>query len=326
MKKKPRHLRVVEDKSSATAALSPSREEPKKIITLAELSFLSEGIDFHHGMALRYQTMKKRINLSEAGADALLGLAATFVESLKELNHIDSLLDYLITVPQSKGQTMQIRSMRSRLTESKVIFDGAMEEVRGLTTVSGSNDKIRRTTKSPRKIIKGLHCGGDHTFQLKVLLKGSKPPIWRRLLVPGDITLAKLHSLIQRAMGWGNSHLHQFTIDDEIYGNKGLQFPHRDESKYKLDEVLTTLEKFSYTYDFGDNWEHQIQVESFEHERLDSPKCIGGKRACPPEDTGGIRRYNWMLEVLKEPKHPEFEFVRDWLGDNFAPDKMNNDK
>lgn len=142
--------------------------------------------------------------------------------------------------------------------------------------------------------------------QIKVTLEESHPPIWRRLLVPGDVTLAQLHDIIQVAMGWEDYHLHQFIVGNVFYGepHPDYGFEMRDERRVTLREVAPQEgSKFCYEYDFGDGWLHQILVEKVlpPEPEQSYPVCIKGKRACPPEDVGGIWGYYDFLEASGTP-------------------------
>lgn len=165
-------------------------------------------------------------------------------------------------------------------------------------------------------------------YQLKVTLRDSHPPIWRRLQVPGKINLNQLHWVIQVAMGWTNSHLHQFIIDGEYYSEPSPfdYEPVVDERKFKLCKIVP-LEKyrFIYEYDFGDSWEHLILVEKIlsPEPGVHYPRCIKGKRACPPEDVGGVWGYEEMLAALKDPDHPEREMYLEWIGGDFDPEAFD---
>ena len=152
--------------------------------------------------------------------------------------------------------------------------------------------------------------------------------IWRRLLVPSDVTLEKLHHIIQLSMGWFNAHLHQFIVDGEThYGepHPDYFFDMRDEREYRLYQVAPGEQsKFIYEYDFGDSWEHVVLVEKVLDPDPEQtyPVCIKGRRACPPEDLGGIWRYNFFLESLTNPEHPEYpgdEDILEWMGEDFDP-------
>ncbi len=143
-------------------------------------------------------------------------------------------------------------------------------------------------------------------YLLKVTLKGVRPPIWRRIRLPGSSTLAELHRVIQAAMGWGNHHLHSFSIGGIDYGDpatalKGFRC-YRDEGRFTLDSLLSREGlAFAYEYDFGDGWEHHVEVERIlpigeagGEEEL-RPVCLKGRRACPPEDCGGADLYGRLL-------------------------------
>jgi yecA family protein len=162
-------------------------------------------------------------------------------------------------------------------------------------------------------------------FQLKVELQGANPPIWRRIQVPGNITLEKLHSVIQICMGWNDLHLHQFLIDRTCYSlpdedDLWQTSRPKNEAKYTLQDLRKKIQPlFQYIYDFGDDWIHQITVEKVlpPEEGQASPVLITGRRACPPEDIGGIHGYMHLLEVLSDPENEEYEEMTDWLDMDF---------
>ena len=175
----------------------------------------------------------------------------------------------------------------------------------------------------------------SNIYGLTIRLIGTKPEIWRDIQVPGGIKLKKLHQVIQRAMGWEDCHLHQFVINgikyiDPSMIDEELSIGEQDERKIKLEEVAGVGEVFEYIYDFGDYWKHEIEVEaSFEpdpDEDLCDCVCLDGKRACPPEDSGGIHGYHDMVKALCNPKHPEHDHYKEWLGKEFNPNKIDLDK
>ena len=170
-------------------------------------------------------------------------------------------------------------------------------------------------------------------YQLKVTLDNSKPPIWRRILVPDDITLADLHEIIQRAMGWENYHLHMFTIAGQVYGDpeddETGEIGTVNEKRHRLNQLgLREKAKFSYEYDFGDSWVHTILLEKIlpDEKGAQYPVCIKGKRACPPEDVGGIWGYDEFLEILADPNHEEHDHYVEWSGGDFDPDEFDLDE
>jgi len=168
-------------------------------------------------------------------------------------------------------------------------------------------------------------------YQIKVTLRGSKPPIWRRVQVRSDITLGRLHRILQTVMPWEEAHLHQFIVEGEYYG------PHApdigfvdiiDENSVMLAEIVTGERfRFLYEYDFGDSWEHFLLVEKIlpPEEGVNYPICIKGRRACPPEDVGGIWGYYDFLEAIQDPNHPEHEDYMEWIGEDFGPNAFDLD-
>jgi len=144
-----------------------------------------------------------------------------------------------------------------------------------------------------------------NAFTLRIALLDHRPEIWRRLLVPGSIRLDKLHLIFQEAMGWTNSHLHQFRVGDALYGTHFEDWPDEElhEVEFKLADVAHCNDQFSYDYDFGDSWEHEVLVERADttHPLLKFAVCVDGANACPPEDCGGTGGYADLLEALADP-------------------------
>lgn len=165
-------------------------------------------------------------------------------------------------------------------------------------------------------------------YQLKITLRESKPPIWRRVQVPGDVTLYKLHAIIQVAMGWSESHMHQFTVGEVNYGESDPEWGMdvKSERRAHLNQVAPAEKaKFIYEYDFGDSWDHEILVEKIlsPEPGVHYPTCVTGKRACPPEDVGGVWGYGEFLTALADPNHPEHEEYLEWVGDAFDPEAFD---
>ncbi len=166
-------------------------------------------------------------------------------------------------------------------------------------------------------------------YQIGITLAGSQPPIWRRVLVHRDTTLAQLHAIVQIVMGWTNSHLHQFIVDGTYYG-----VPHpdyvgvemHDERQVKLSQIAGEPgDAFRYEYDFGDGWLHILEVEDVRDPEAGQtyPRCIEGKRACPLEDVGGLWGYYNFLEAIRDPDHPEHEDYLEWYGSDFDPEAFD---
>jgi len=166
-------------------------------------------------------------------------------------------------------------------------------------------------------------------LQLKVTLLGVSPPIWRRLVVPGDTTLAKLHVILQVAMGWEDYHLHCFRIGKLRYGPadyEDVMADEIDERTVTLAEAFGQGRKGFYDYDFGDSWEHEIVLEkTTSTEPQQTAVCLAGKRACPPEDSGGVWGYANLLEALADKDHEEHEEYLEWAGEDFDPESFELD-
>jgi hypothetical protein len=174
------------------------------------------------------------------------------------------------------------------------------------------------------------HPAETQIYQLKITLKDSKPPIWRRVQVPSDISLAKLHWIIQEIMGWTDSHLHQFKLRDTYYGVPHPDYFHevKDEKTARLNQLVSRPKaKLVYEYDFGDSWEHEIVLEKAlpPEPGVQYPVCITGKRACPPEDCGGVWGYAGFLEAVQNPDHPEHGDMMEWIGGSFDPEAFDLD-
>ncbi|MHC1576773.1 MAG: plasmid pRiA4b ORF-3 family protein [Methanosarcinaceae archaeon] len=176
----------------------------------------------------------------------------------------------------------------------------------------------------------------DRVYQYKITLAGIKPPIWRRIQVPETYTFWDLHVAIQDAMGWLDRHLHIFLVVDpstnmrrEI-GTPTKMYDEYDETipgwEHKIADYFSLKHpKTDYEYDFGDSWGHKIQLEKIlpREKGIDYPVCIKGKRACPPEDCGGVWGYKELLEAIKDPKHDEHREMLEWVGGDLDPEHFD---
>lgn len=185
-----------------------------------------------------------------------------------------------------------------------------------------------RVTRTGTGVLYEATDGADTVHSLKVTIEGTKPPVWRRLVVPSDATLGDLHQIIQVVFGWTNSHLHAFEIDGERFepespvgGFDGFGPDPYDEDDAPIAEVLDEGDRALYTYDFGDNWEHRIEVEAIESRGPDGaiPLCTAGRRAGPPEDVGGTWGFTNFLAAMANPDHPEHHDLLDWHGGPYDP-------
>ncbi|MBK6628250.1 MAG: plasmid pRiA4b ORF-3 family protein [Flavobacteriales bacterium] len=159
-------------------------------------------------------------------------------------------------------------------------------------------------------------------LQLKITLKWSKPPIWRRIVVPVGIDFMQLHLAIQSAMGWENAHLYEFKAEgyrigqvDEDFADFGFGDDKvLEAAEVPVGKVLTApKDRCVYEYDFGDGWLHNVLLEKGLPAGT-APGCTAGALACPPEDCGGMAGYAMMLQALSDPKHPEHDHYRAWAG------------
>jgi hypothetical protein len=171
-------------------------------------------------------------------------------------------------------------------------------------------------------------------YQLKVTLLGASPPIWRRLLVPAEVTLAQLHDVLQTAMGWEDGHMHEFFIGQRRFGrpdpeDRLMGMPSvENERTVRLSGILGRVgSKAIYTYDFGDSWEHSIVLEKRlpDDPNMTYPVCTDGQLACPPEDCEGIPGFYDLVEALGDPNHERHEEMLDWIGDAVDPQAFSID-
>lgn len=168
---------------------------------------------------------------------------------------------------------------------------------------------------------------GKTVYQLKATILDTKPPVWRRLLVADDTTLAGLHEVLQAAFGWWNCHLHEFEIDGVRYGiDDGEDWePAEDEQRAKLANLIGHRSSFLYVYDFGDYWRHRVEVEKVlpAQAGLAYPACTGGRRARPPEDCGGPWGFRDFLAAVADPDHEDHESMLEWVGGHFDPEAFD---
>lgn len=169
-------------------------------------------------------------------------------------------------------------------------------------------------------------------IRLKIVLLGTEPPIWRRVEVPADYSLAQLDAVIQIAMGWENSHLHRFEIGGVTYRHQLEQDlwgdgQYGDEFGCTIGEAVGRRRKFRYEYDFGDGWQHEIRIEKpTPAEPATGPHLIDGERACPPEDCGGVWGYANLVDAVADPNHPDHAQLLDWVGGSYDPAAFDRER
>lgn len=172
----------------------------------------------------------------------------------------------------------------------------------------------------------------DEILQIKISIEEITPKIWRRFQVEDSLTFHQLHKVIQLVMGWSDSHLYGFKAGDKEYQDeKSEDFGDvGDENilpsgKNRV-SLLKEKQKFNYTYDFGDCWEHLLVVEKIlpRTASVSYPVCLEGERNCPPEDCGSVPGYYNLMAVRKNKKHPEYEsLIKEWLGEDYDPEYFN---
>ncbi len=165
-------------------------------------------------------------------------------------------------------------------------------------------------------------------YQFKVTLSRVRPAVWRRVEVPAEITLHRLAATLIMVMGWHGGHLHQFRIGEKYYGipNEDGIAETIDEREVLLKDIVGQgVKRFIFEYDFGDGWDHVVEFEgAVETEKVARyQRCIKGARHCPPEDCGGPHGYADFLKAIRDPKHPEHESMREWIGGDFDPEAFD---
>jgi len=168
-------------------------------------------------------------------------------------------------------------------------------------------------------------------YQLEIWLAEIEPRIWRKFEVPSDIRLDKLHGVIQAVMGWTDSHLHSFSAGEDEYGMPDLDEDMydngmMDETRAHLTDLVTRpKDRFVYTYDYGDNWEHIIELVEIKEPQsgIKYPVCLAGERACPPEDCGGPWSYPDFVKTMQGKNTKQRREFIEWLGYEFDPEEFD---
>lgn len=225
------------------------------------------------------------------------------------------------------AERLRLASMEALGAAHLQISDAGAAEVAGAKAIV---PRSRAANNSRSNRPPGASPVGS-AYQLKIVLRGSQPPIWRRVVVPSRIRLDWLHAVIQVAMGWTDDHLHRFVIGSREFSGDPLggYDPDRgggNEAEHQLGELVRKEKtKFTYEYDFGDGWRHDITLgKVIPAETAPAGAiCTAWKGACPPEDSGGLWGYYSKLEVLADPRHAEHEEIKEWMGDDFDPEAFN---
>lgn len=183
---------------------------------------------------------------------------------------------------------------------------------------------------------------GAIAYMLRVELRDLKPAIWRELWVDPQITLRKLHDVIQAAMGWENCHLHGFAVPGtgragrywgvpplrrfeprEARDGMGFGDEANDDARTRLAQVLQApKDKLLYLYDYGDDWEHLVTLKKIVTTPEPLPLLAAGAYTCPPEDCGGVPGFLDLVDVLNDPQDPEHAGLREWVDGMTEPGWM----
>lgn len=221
-------------------------------------------------------------------------------------------------------------------------LDELLDHVEGVGRRAKGNDKqkILRIVEKVSKVLGSDVDAAEFTkrrsskttntvFQIKITLEGTDPPIWRRFQTR-DCTLEKLHTLIQIAMGWEFEHLYRFEVGGREFSDveSDMDDEVQDVRAFKLSDVIPASHRrprFSYEYDFGDGWKHQLIVEERFEPRagVAYPVCTAGARVCPPEDCGGPWGYADFIEAIQNPTHKRHEELLEWVGGEFNPEAFD---
>jgi hypothetical protein len=270
--------------------------------------------------------------------EVLLKLGRVERVLLIDLPGLDGTLKGRIDVPSAAPRSFRFTMdelARACLALSDALLDAEGRDAVRLLKLAGKvTDSMNRAAgdlkgagKPPRATPK-TKGATSKVYQLKITLKDIRPPIWRRVLV-ADCSLAKLHEVIQAAMGWEDYHLYDFEAGGDRYSDpRGMDdLDMEDAGRVKLSQIAPMEKaKLRYTYDFGDNWQHEVLVEKIlpPEEGQTYPVCIAGERACPPEDVGGPWDYMEFAEAIRDPEHERYEEFLEWRGE-FDPEAFDLD-
>lgn len=163
----------------------------------------------------------------------------------------------------------------------------------------------------------------EKILQLAVELADTDPRVWRRLLVPASYSLGELHEVIQAVMPWTDAHCHLFRVGKRRFGEPDDETPSvKDEESVTLSDIFRgACRQVVYLYDFGDSWQHMVTLEKRRRPdpETEYPVCLAGENASPPDDSGGPMGYSAKLAILRDPSHPEYERILEWMGEDFDP-------
>ncbi|MGB6208508.1 plasmid pRiA4b ORF-3 family protein [Mycobacterium sp.] len=255
----------------------------------------------------------------DVGADALLSTlhGRDGVVGLEQLCNLawDAVTAHYVLDDATEQQLATARRMNDRDVRRTL---AALARL-GAVTLTEDSAELTAIGRCGTRRMRGEPEPGDPVHQITVTLADiTEPRVWRRLLIPDAMPLSRLHDVIQTAMGWQDYHLHSFTDGRCTYGpsNPELELDFVDERSVRFGDLDIESGLISYTYDFGDGWEHEIVVETagVAEPGKHYPQCVDGEGACPSEDCGGPPGYEHLREVLADPGDEEHDDMVTWLG------------
>jgi len=284
---------------------------------------------------------KQALALAEFASSALIGAEKLGIKNKAitkfPLNDLE--LEFIFQVcnkPKSKKKgkytIAEVAGLLMDVADSLYV-DGKPQELLRVLVIA--NQLVQCLRENISQAISAMDAKAKTTgvFQFKITLLEIEPSIWRRIQVE-DCTLDQFHEHIQTALGWTNSHLHQFEIKGKKYGDPELlddgfgDLTCIDSTETMLSDILPKSGNrfsFEYQYDMGDSWVHEIQFEgtSSAEPKVKYPICLEGQRACPPEDCGGTWGYSDFLAAIKDKKHEQHKEMLEWVGGKFDPEKFD---
>jgi hypothetical protein len=293
------------------------------------LPALSEAVELNEWAATMISMAERRgIPTSQRSCKVVLSKAQR--RTILELKSVSDDIKELMAEDAAGNRTFDLTA------DELVLICRALAE-----PLSEAQGKYRtQLLKAAEKIAQGLNEGltsrkrprrtstkSKTAFQLRITLQDVQPAVWRVFQVL-DCALLDLHETIQAVMGWENRHLYKYQVGDVRYFDPAAceNSEVHDARQMKLSHVVSQgYERFAYVYDFGDHWQHVVEIEStFQPEDgVTFPVCLEGSGNCPPEDVGGAMGYARFLKVINEPQEEEYRHYLDWCGGWFDPDAFD---
>lgn len=292
-KRRSGHLRVVEKTPEAAAEFEQLQIENLTLINsdaqldlkrapVSELPYVQDDLEALQQLVIEFRFAQKVMPMQLAGRELLEPAWVQFSEGLTLLAIYEEALNYWQTLKLTTAQKKHLDRARKVLLETRALLTGALADLEKDMAARPASMKKGNKGKAARGRSKGAKGGRGQSlstcYQMKVSLKGAKPPIWRRVIVPAHYSLETMHRFLQFTMGWRDCHLHQFEIGRKFYTVVDENNPHAlNEEDYTLfDFNLRKRSKFLYEYDFGDGWLHEIVVEEVIEDSMEDAEIDAG--------------------------------------------------